>query len=220
MSRVWIRSVSLSLVLAFLFASLPSGGWAQSVGDRLLLVERAIGIPDHRAPGNPGVSHRFPGSTTITVKAIDAATGWLDVEDANGISAWITRIYVAQVLAGGPPPTGLCYPVGTVEGEMQSCSEELDALLTHLGPSFQYIIARSGDTQRVALLYDTRYVRLNAATEITVPPTLVQNKDIFARDPVMGHFTFLHNGQPQNDLLVVGVHLAADRWHRAPGPGV
>jgi hypothetical protein len=101
------------LVLAVLFISLPSGGWTQSVGVRLLLVVRAIGIPGHPAPGNPGVSHRFPGSTTVTVKAIDAATGWLDVEDANGISAWITRTYVAQVLAGGPPPAGLCYPVGT-----------------------------------------------------------------------------------------------------------
>jgi hypothetical protein len=149
------------------------------------------GSPATRRQVNPGVSHRFPGSTTVTVKAIDAATGWLELEDANGISAWITRSYVAQVLAGGPPPTGLCYPVGTwnlehfhegvnrgfpentqggpsypsrtandltaiaaairdivaarililneimgeerqVEGEIQSRSDELDALLSHL----------------------------------------------------------------------------------------
>ncbi|MCB7129968.1 MAG: hypothetical protein J3T61_10580, partial [Candidatus Brocadiales bacterium] len=84
-----------------------------------------------------------------------------------------------------------------VEGEVQSRSAELDALIAHLGPSFEYVITRSGGTQRVAILYDTRFVRLNAASEIDVPPTQIQSKDIFARDPLIGHFTFLHNGQPR-----------------------
>ena len=106
--------LTLSSVLAFLVITLalPSA-WAQNVGDRVLLVERAIGVPGHPAPGNPGVSHRFPGGTTVTVTAIDAPTGWFQVEDETGNSAWITRRYIAQVLAAGPPPSGLCYQVGT-----------------------------------------------------------------------------------------------------------
>lgn len=90
-----------------------------------------------------------------------------------------------------------------------SYSEELDALVAHLGPAFDYIITRSGRTQRIALLYDRRYARLNAATEFAVPRTEVEGDDIFARDPLLGHFTFLRDGQPMNDLLVVGLHLAS-----------
>jgi hypothetical protein len=255
--------------LAFLVLTLVAGSaWPQTVGDQVRLVERAIGIPGHPAPGNPGVSHRFVGGTIVTVTAIDDPTGWLRVEDAAGTSAWITRTYIAEVVSAAPAPSGLCYRVGTwnlehfhngtsrgfpentqggptypprtqndltaiaaairdtlgarililneimgeertVEGETRSRSAELDALVAQLGPSFEYTIARSGTTQRVALLYDTRYVRLNAATEIVVPYTEVQGKDIFARDPIMAHVTFLHNGQPQNDLLIVGLHLAS-----------
>ena len=256
-------------LLLFIVITLGSpSAWPQVVGDRVRLVERAIGIPGHPVPGNPGVSHRFLGGTTVTVTSLDAATSWVQVEDSSGTAAWITRTYIAEVVPPGPAPSELCYQVGTwnlehfhngmsrgfpeythggptypsrtpndltaiaaairdtlgtkililneimgeertVEGEIQSRSAELDALVAQLGPSFEYIIARSGGPQRVALLYDTRYVRLNAATEIAVPNTEVQGKDIFARDPLMGHFTFLHNGQAQNDLLIVGLHLAS-----------
>jgi endonuclease/exonuclease/phosphatase family metal-dependent hydrolase len=270
MERIRWRAVGAGLLLVpvLLLALGPSPARPQAVGDRVRLVERAIGVPGHPSPGNPGVSHRFPGGTTVTVTAIDAATGWFQVEDANANAAWITRTYIAQVVPAAPTPSGLCYPVGTwnlewfhaaktrgfpentqggptypartpndltaiaaalrdalgirililneingedreVEGEVQPRSAELDALVRELDPAFQYLIARSGNAQRVALLWDSRQVRLNAAAEIVVPPTIVQGKDLFARDPLMAHFTLLHEGQPQNDLLVVGIHLAA-----------
>jgi hypothetical protein len=214
------------------------------------------------------VSHRYPGATSATVKAIDSATGWFQVEDASANLAWIIKAYIAQIVTPLPAPVGLCYPVGTwnlehfkngktrgfpedgdggpsypprgvndliaiaemirdtmgakililneingeereINGESQQRSDELDALIVQLGPSFQYMIAKSGAAQRVALLWDTRFIRLNVAAEIEVPRTEIQGSDIFARDPLMGHFTFLHNGTAHNDLLVVGLHLAS-----------
>jgi hypothetical protein len=255
-------------ILSVLLTGSASPVWAQVVGDRVLLVERANGIPGHPAPGNPGVSHRFPGSTTVTVRAIDSATGWFQVDDASANLAWIIRTYIAQIVTVAPSPSNVCYPVGTwnlehfkngktrgfpedenggpsytarivndliaiasviretigakmlilneingeereVNGEMQPRSDELDALVSHLGTSFQYIIAKSGAAQRVAILWDTRFVRLNIGAEFEVPRTEIQGSDIFARDPLLGHFTFLHNGAPQNDLVVVGLHLAS-----------
>ena len=69
--------------------------------------------------------------------------------------------------------------------------------------------ASSGNSQRVAFVYDTRFVRPNAVTEIEVDRIEIQGKDIFDRDPLVGHFTFLVEGTDHNDLLVVGLHLAS-----------
>ncbi|MFQ5520802.1 MAG: hypothetical protein ACE5FK_05345 [Candidatus Methylomirabilia bacterium] len=267
-----LRGSFLALVAYLIVTTFPTPASAQSVGDRILLVERGFEIPGHPAPGNPAVSRSFPGGMTVTVTAIDATTGWFQVDDGAGTSAWITPRYIAQVVPAGPAPSGLCYRVGTwdlerfhsgkrrglpengrggptylprtardltaiaaairdavaakvlilneingeereEDGEVQPRSAELDALVNELGPSFQYLITRSGGSQRVALLWDSRYARLNAAAEIAVPRIVVQGSDLFARNPLIGHFTFLHNGQPQNDLLIVGLHLAAGR-HR------
>jgi endonuclease/exonuclease/phosphatase family metal-dependent hydrolase len=263
-----LATASLTTLLVFAFL-LPSCE-AQEVGDRVLLVERAIGVPGHPAPGNPGVSHRLPGGTTVTVRARDPSTGWYQIEDDVGNTAWITRTYIERVVTGGAAPSDLCYTVGTwnlehfhdgknrgfpetlwggpsypartandltalaavirdsldakililnevmgeereVEGELHHRSEEMDDLLAQLGPSFQYVITQSGRAQRVVLLYDTRYVRLNAAAEIEIPRIVVQGSDIFYRDPLIGHFTFLYDGEPKNDLLVVGLHLISDQ---------
>lgn len=261
----------LFFVLALVVAS-ASAVWAQSVGDRVLLVERALGIPGHPGPGNNAVSHRFPGGITVGITAIDVGTGWFAVRDDSGNGAWITRTYIASVVPPTPtaPTTsiGQCYEVGLwnlehfgknktrgfpentsggpsypprtasdvaalanairdvlkarilvlteINGSHDeendaapAVSEELEDLVSRLGTAFRYIIAKSGSTQRIAILWDTRYARLNAWEEMDVPNTKVQGKGLFDRQPVMGHFTFLLNGQPHNDLLVVGLHLAS-----------
>jgi hypothetical protein len=262
---------AISIVLA-LTASCPSA-WAQAVGERVLLVERALGIPGHPAAGNNSVSYRYPGGTTVTITAIDAATSWFLVLDDGGNSAWITRTYIASVVPATPSPTPAiaeCYEVGLwnlehfgkgktrgfpeytyspkgpsypprtpaeltllanairdvirakilvlteisgshdEENESQpAVSEELDDLVSRLGASFRYIIAKSGSSQRLAIVYDTRYARLNAWEEISVSNHKVQGKGLFDRQPLMGHFTFLLNGQEQNDLLILGLHLAS-----------
>jgi endonuclease/exonuclease/phosphatase family metal-dependent hydrolase len=96
-----------------------------------------------------------------------------------------------------------------VEGETQYRSDELDQLIQALGSSYEYVIAASGQSQRIALLYDTSHIHLNAVLEMAVDRIEVQGSDIFARDPLLGYFSFLHNGVRRNDLVVIGLHLAS-----------
>lgn len=92
-------------------------------------------------------------------------------------------------------------------------SPELKKLIGILGPSYDYVIADSGDSQRIAMLFDKRFARLNEACETTFPNVKVQGKGLFDRQPLYAHFTFLENGQERNDLVVVGVHLASGQGH-------
>lgn len=90
-------------------------------------------------------------------------------------------------------------------------SPEMDLLLSRLGANFDYVLSSSGGDQHVAILFDKSKVRLNNVVEIHVPPTKVQGDDIFARDPLVAHFTFLANGTDQHlsDFVLVGLHLAS-----------
>lgn len=89
-------------------------------------------------------------------------------------------------------------------------SVEMDRLLGFLGESWAYELSASGGSQRVAILYDGSAVRRNQCDEFQVPATTVQGSDIFARDPLACHLTFLdESGAARNDLLVVGLHLAS-----------
>jgi endonuclease/exonuclease/phosphatase family metal-dependent hydrolase len=101
----------------------------------------------------------------------------------------------------------------TATGEEGECIEspELDRLLSHLGENFDYEITASGHQQHVAILYDESKVRLNTVFEIEVPYEREQNKDIFARDPLVAHVTFLVQGVDHglNDFVIVGLHLAS-----------
>lgn len=260
------------LILAFLWLIVPTLSMALEPGDRVQLVERAIGIPGHPDAGNRAVSHRFPSQTIVTIQAIDEETTWLQVVTQSDVSAWIIPAYVDQIIANTRPPADVCYVVGTwnlehfhsykkrgfpentkggptydprtpnemaaiasvirdalqakilvlneINGEERQTAEgaepyspELDVLLSYLGPTYDYVLTTSGGNQRVAMLYDTRFVHLKAATEVPVPRIEIQGSDVFARDPLVGSFSFLHNGQPQNDFVVVGLHLASGQ-HR------
>lgn len=267
-----MKTLRVSLILAaWLLLAIPSC-WSMDVGDRVELIDRAIGIPGHPSAGERSVSLRFPSQSIVTIQSVDPATSWLNVIDQNQQSAWITQSYVDHVLINSAPPNDLCYTVGTwnlehfhsgkkrgfpeytkggpsydprtpdemaaiaaairdtlkakilvlneINGveqatgeETRQVSPELDVLLTYLGPNYDYVLTASGGSQRVALLYDTRFVRLNAATEISVPRIEIQKSDVFARDPLVGYFSLLHDGQEQNDLVVVGLHLASGQ-HR------
>src|SRR5262249_30174974 len=67
-----------------------------------------IDIPAHPAPGNTSVPFRFLSGSTAQVLAIDASTGWLQIQgepvgggDATG---WITKAFVAERVGPNPPP--------------------------------------------------------------------------------------------------------------------
>jgi len=85
----------------------------------------------------------------------------------------------------------------------------LGELVKSLGSSWKSRIGLEGRNQRIAVVWDSRFARLNAYREITVEEVTVDEKDIFERDPLLAHFTLLKDGQPMNDLLVVGLHLAS-----------
>ena len=93
----------------------------------------------------------------------------------------------------------------------QTKSVEMDRLVAIAGPTWQYRITRSGSSQRIGIMFDTASIRLGTCQEIAVSEERVQDADIFFRDPLACSFTFLDDGRTRNDLVVVGVHLAANQ---------
>lgn len=93
-------------------------------------------------------------------------------------------------------------------GGMQSA--EMDRLVGCLGGGYKYYPGEYANTQDVVLLYDTTRVRLNTSFEIVIDEKKIQGKDIFDRDPLVAHFTALSpSGNPLNDFIFVGLHLAS-----------
>lgn len=97
-----------------------------------------------------------------------------------------------------------------INGQTDTQSVDLDRLAGFLGGHWEYELTASGRRLRVAILYDTRSVRRENCVEFTVARQEIDRKDVFARDPIACLFTFLDaSGQPMNDLIVVGLHLAS-----------
>ncbi len=97
-----------------------------------------------------------------------------------------------------------------IDGQNSGRSDELDRLVSLLGDNWAYELGRSGDPQRLAVIYDTDRLFRGVCTDFVVPERRVQGADIFARDPLACMFTCLdENGQEQNDFIVVGLHLAS-----------
>lgn len=92
-------------------------------------------------------------------------------------------------------------------------SAELDDLMGRLGPSWRYSIARSGGSQRNAIIWDSEHAEMIAQYEIEIAKEKVEGKDIFERDPLAAYFRFLQDGMARNDLLVVALHLASGQQH-------
>jgi endonuclease/exonuclease/phosphatase family metal-dependent hydrolase len=95
-------------------------------------------------------------------------------------------------------------------GEEAWCSKEMNRLIDILGASnYDYIISETGGSQHIAILWDKRSVRLNDSYETNFENEKVNGDSLFSRQPLFGHFTFLNNNQPMNDLEIVGVHLSS-----------
>lgn len=89
-----------------------------------------------------------------------------------------------------------------------SCLQRLSDALAPA--SFRYAIASTGGGQRLAFLYDTDAFFLNWTCEpqLSDEPR-VDGARLFARQPFLGFFTALRDGQEMNDFIAVGVHLAS-----------
>jgi endonuclease/exonuclease/phosphatase family metal-dependent hydrolase len=245
----------LELCALFLigFTYTASSETIYEVGDQVVLVQRALGIPAHYAPGHLATYFRFDGGAKVTITAIDPETGWLEVVDDNQNRGWIIEKYIYG-LSEEVEPTNV---VGTwnlewfslntrtdddlrmiaevirdelnakililneIHGEggrdnPRAESDDLATLLVklnELGGYYDYIITESGGSQRVAMIYDRDAALLNNWYEADIPEYRIQDQDIFCRNPLIAHFTFLQDGLPMNDLLIVGLHLASGK-HR------
>ena len=100
-----------------------------------------------------------------------------------------------------------------INGHAGGQSDELDRLVGHLGDSWEYVLGQSGGSQRVAILFDEDFVQRGACDEFEIAELEVEGKDVFARNPLACRFTLLDAaGTAQNDLLVVGLHLASGQY--------
>jgi len=97
-----------------------------------------------------------------------------------------------------------------IGGRPTGGSDELDRLLTHLGQGWAYEIGTSGRDQRVAMLWNQAAMRLDHCVEFAVAREVIDDSDVFARDPLACLFTMLGpDATAQNDFIVVGLHLAS-----------
>jgi hypothetical protein len=111
--------VRVLMLLLFAPAALA---YAQDVrpGDQVRFIERDRHLPAHPAPGDSRVSLRFVSGSQATVLAVNAATGWLEVqgEPVHGTAntGWITPTYLASAPGTGDPtsdPLAWCPPQGS-----------------------------------------------------------------------------------------------------------
>ena len=97
-----------------------------------------------------------------------------------------------------------------INGDQVGQSGELDRLVEDLGSNWHYQLSASGGTRHVALLHDDTKAARNKCHEFVIPEKNIQGADIASRDPLACHYTLLDaDGNPQNDLVIVGVHWAS-----------
>lgn len=120
-------------------------------------------------------------------------------DDYRAIAEVITQTLDARILV-----------LTEINGGPGGRSTELDRLTGFLGVQWTYVIGSTGGSQRVAILFDSTAALAEECRELTIPERRIQNKDIFARDPLVCAFRLLARDRtPMNDLWVVGVHLAS-----------
>jgi hypothetical protein len=108
------------LVMCLLLATAPLTYAEVGPGDQVRLVEREQHIPAHPAPSDTRVSLRLVSGLHATVLAINAATGWLEVQgepvQGTANTGWITPSYLASAPGTGDPttdPLAWCPPNGS-----------------------------------------------------------------------------------------------------------
>jgi len=88
----------LPILVALLLLSGSSIAAHVNVGDCARLEERSLNIPAHPQPGDGSVPFRFESGSSVTVRQIDAATGWVKVESSLQQRGWITHRYLEETV--------------------------------------------------------------------------------------------------------------------------
>lgn len=99
--------------------------------------------------------------------------------------------------------------VGGVDRRRPGRSETLDRLLPHLGATWTYHVGASGGGQRLAFLYDTRYVEVLQTAELDIPHEEVDGSDVAEKNPLVTVVRLKDARGARNDLVFVGLHLAS-----------
>jgi hypothetical protein len=118
------------------------------------------------------------------------------IEDELGVDA----LMVSEIEADAPESTA-----------SRPQSDQLNEICDHLGPNWKYFLGRTGDKMRLGFLFNTEKIRLKKLVNLTAGRFLVSGKDVLDRDPFIAWISVLDNGQPKNDLLLVGVHLKSQQ---------
>lgn len=140
--------------------------------------------------GGPGGKGSYPARTDEDYRTVADIIKSLDI-----------KILVIEEVAARATTEG---------GEEHLRSAEMDRLISFLGADeYDYVISASGGTQHVAILFDARCAKLEACREMDFPREIVDQSDLFARQPMAAFFAFMDGGKRRNDLVVVGVHLAS-----------
>jgi endonuclease/exonuclease/phosphatase family metal-dependent hydrolase len=192
------RLLAVGLVAALIACSSPyppepeadAGSGAFRVGTwnlEYLHDSHARGFPEYFFGGplyDPRTENDYAAIADVIARQLDFAILALQEVDAEAgsSSAW-----------GGPK------------------SAELERLVGYLGGEFDYVVTQSGHPQHVAILWNQARARADTVFEIRYPEIQVDGQDLFDRDPLVAKFTLLTEGGPQNDLVIVALHLASGR---------
>jgi hypothetical protein len=159
------------LTLFFLAAATVTFAAEVRPGDQVRLIEREQYIPAHPAPGDSRVSLRLVSGSQATVLAINATTGWLEVQgepvEGTANTGWITPGYLASVPGTGEPTADTlawCPPQGSPaphpSGRLRLATWNLENLHAQEGQSTY--TGSDPSVTRTAVDYDRMrcYVRL------------------------------------------------------------
>lgn len=103
-------------------------------------------------------------------------------------------------------------PTHEVGGEKRS--SQLDTIVTNLVGEWEYRMGSTGQ-KSLAFLFNTARIAVRVVAEFSVGKFTIQEKDIFNRDPLVVWIDVLDgNGDPVDDLLLIGLHLKSVQTFR------
>jgi hypothetical protein len=158
-----MRCMGCLLTLLLLAAGTCTVAAEVRPGDQVRLIEREQHIPAHPAPGDTRVSLRFVSGSQATVLAVNAATGWLEVQgeplEGTANTGWITPTYLANAPGTGDPtsdPLAWCPPQGSSvphpSGRLRLATWNLENLHAQDGQSIY--LAPDPSVKRTTVDYD------------------------------------------------------------------
>lgn len=90
-------------------------------------------------------------------------------------------------------------------------SEQLNRVAEAMGSNWKYFLGRTGDDLRLGLLFNTDRVRLKKIVNLHAPEFSISGKDVLARDPFIAWISAINENGPQNDLILICVHLKSQQ---------